>query len=317
MTVDPMKVQLAKFGAEDDLAREDYLLEEKLDGTRCVAIKHDGHVHLMSRSWKNDFAPAYPQIVAEIQNLPGDQFVLDGELVFYNRQTGKPEFLTAEATLQSRAAYRERLMVFDILEYGGLDLRPNPLATRKNTLALVVPQDTRCRVQRVRASLLTAGFMGEYRRILANGGEGVVLKRIDSPYSPGARNGDWIKVKREETEDCFVLGITYGTGVNQETFGALRLGQYDARGRMRVVGHASGFTGEMREEMYRRVMAMPDGPAIGGDQKKVKKFVRPELVVEVKFMERFATGQMRNPRFVRIRDDKPVDECRTGQTTLF
>ena len=88
----------------------------------------------------------------------------------------------------------------------------------------------------------------------------MLLKRLDSPYSPGARNEDWIKLKREETEDCFVLGITYGTGVNTGTFGALRLGQYDDHGERQVVGHASGFTGEMREELYARIMAMPDGP---------------------------------------------------------
>ena len=79
----------------------------------------------------------------------------------------------------------------------------------------------------------------------AQGLEGVVAKRVGSPYVPGRRTDAWRKIKLRDTQDCVILGYTPGERGRSATFGALLVGAYDGR-TLRWIGQAgSGFTDQM------------------------------------------------------------------------
>lgn len=285
-----------------------YLIQEKYDGSRVCAIKSDGNLWMMGRSWKNDFAPGYPEIVSELKRLPADNFVIDGELTFF-KKGGYVQFVTALATPSTKAGFDVKLMLFDIQEWNGRNYRGVPLNQRLQLLNRVIPKNMR-HLQVVETHTDHTRYPEIFNRIVARGGEGVVAKKKNSPYIGDSR-AYWVKVKRAATEDVVVLGITTGTGKRLPTFGALILGQYDKNGQMKAIGKSSGFDDAMLEKLYRIVMAMPEVKSYPGvDIKDVKRWVSPKMVIEVEYMEKTPYGILRHPRFVRVRDDKLPSQCK-------
>lgn len=285
-----------------------FLIQEKFDGSRVCAIRRDGHIWMMGRSWKNDFAPGYPEIVAELKKIPGGDFVLDGELTFFKRG-GYVQFVTALATPATKAGFDVKLMMFDVQEWNGRNFRSFPLTQRLQQLGRIIPNNLRY-VKEVETHTDVHKFPGIFNGIVARGGEGVVAKRKNSPYIGDSR-AHWVKVKRAATEDVVVLGITTGTGKRLPTFGALILGQYDKNGQMKAIGKSSGFDDAMLEKLYRMITSMPEVKAYPGvDIKDVKRWVSPKLVIEVEYMEKTPYGILRHPRFIRVRDDKLPSQCK-------
>jgi bifunctional non-homologous end joining protein LigD len=142
--------------------------------------------------------------------------------------------------------------------------------------------------------------------------EGVVAKRIGSPYLPGRRTDAWRKIKTTQTQDCVILGYTPGQGGRTDTFGALLVGAYDD-GVLRWVGQVgSGFTGTMLDTVLAQLREIVrDTPAVE-ELRAVKGavFVEPRLVCEVEYLEMTkSTGKMRAPVFKRMRSDKLPEDC--------
>jgi bifunctional non-homologous end joining protein LigD len=284
-----------------------YLLQRKWDGSRCIAIKRDGKIWLMGRSWKNDFGPGYPEIISELNKLPAKEFILDGELTFFT-SGGKNPFVTALATGGTKAQYKIKLMLFDVLEYAGRDFKRVPLTQRLAFLERNIPRSFK-HVTVVETHTDVSKFPAIFKAIVDAGGEGVVTKKKNSLYVGDSR-GFWCKVKKESTEDVVVLGITHGENKRSTTFGALILGQYDKNGQMKAIGKSSGFTDEMLGKLYKTMMAMPEVKSYPGvDIKDVKRWVAPHMVIEVEYMEKTPYGILRHPRFLRIRDDKLPKQC--------
>jgi bifunctional non-homologous end joining protein LigD len=142
--------------------------------------------------------------------------------------------------------------------------------------------------------------------------EGVVAKRLGSPYTPGRRMDAWRKIKLRTTQDCVILGFTPGQGGRGTSFGALLVGA-TVDGRLRWIGQVgSGFT----ETLLARVLELleplvrPD-PAVE-ELRGVKGavFTEPRLVCEVEYLEMTkSTGKMRAPSFKRLREDKVPEDC--------
>jgi len=309
----PKPAQILPALASDDSRKHPfkdpgYILQEKYDGSRCLAIKKAGHLYLMGRSWKNDFAPRFPGITQELSHLPANEFVLDGELTFFKK--GKSTFITALATEDTKTQYDVKLMLFDIISWKGRDLSKYPLMQRLAFLERTIPRSLK-HLEVVKTHTKQADFEKLFKHITEEkGGEGVVMKKRDSPYAFDSRE-NWVKVKKQATEDVVVIGITNGTGVRVPTFGALILGQYDKNGQMKAIGKSSGFTNEMLEKLYKTVMAMPVVNGYPGvDIKDVKRWVAPKMVIEVEYMEKTAYGILRHPRFLRMRDDKLPSQCK-------
>jgi bifunctional non-homologous end joining protein LigD len=145
------------------------------------------------------------------------------------------------------------------------------------------------------------------------GFEGVVAKRIGSRYHPGKRTGDWRKIKLLNRQDCVIIGWTPGEGRRTDVFGALLLGAYDD-GNLRWTGQVgTGFTDRMLEDLMRRLepLRRTDPPIDDPELRKVKgaRFVEPQLVCEVEYLEMTSAGKLRAPSYKGLRPDKAPEDC--------
>jgi len=145
------------------------------------------------------------------------------------------------------------------------------------------------------------------------GFEGVVAKKLGSPYRGGRRTGEWRKIKLLNRQDCVILGWTPGTGSRTKTFGALLLGAYDD-GELVWIGQVgTGFTDRMLEDLMGRLEPLRfDEPAVRDPElRRVKGayFVQPTLVCEVEFLQLTSAGKLRAPSYKGLRSDKLPEDC--------
>lgn len=288
-------------------SRKGIILQQKFDGTRVIAIKNDDEVNLMGRSWKNDFAERFPKIVGEIQKLPYDNLIIDGELTFF--RGNKSEFLTALAKPETKSNYSNSLMLFDILQRENQDLTSHPLSHRLKLLDSSIPKSNKY-LKIIPTYTQPQQFPQIFNKIIESGGEGVVLKDINSPYIQDSR-AHWFKVKKVNTADCIICGVTQGTGKRSDKFGALILGQYNNQGKLTQVAKTSGFDDSTLSLLHKKISLMEEvDNYFDKEIKGAKKFIKPSLVIEVKYMEKTPKGGLRHPSFIRIRDDKLPKQCK-------
>jgi bifunctional non-homologous end joining protein LigD len=306
--------------ADKPFSRPGWVFELKLDGYRILAAKEGPLVRLLSRNG-NDLAASFPEIVRAMSALPFDRVLLDGEIVTPD-DAGRPSF----QRLQGRARLRRSLDVrraavetpatfygFDLIGFEEYDLRSLPLTERKSLLEQLLPP---AGVLRYLEHFERDGE-GLYDRVQGLGLEGVVGKKADSPYRAG-RSPSWLKVRTRKTDEFVVVGFTAPKGT-REGFGALHLAQY-VDGKLVYTGRAgSGFSGkqlaETRAELERLKRKTPpcEGPV---PKEKGTTWVEPEVVCEVEYTEWTDEGLLRQPVFVRFRDDKrPTDVTRASRPT--
>ena len=312
--VDPKtaKLMLAE-STERAFSRAGWLFEPKLDGYRVLAARQSGDARLLTRN-ANDYTEAFPEITRAVAALPFDRVLLDGEVVALDDR-GLPSF----QRLQSRARLTRPIDIrhaavelpvtyyaFDLLGFEDFDLRPLPLTARKSVLQRVLPPVGALRyLEHVEED-------GEalYHEAERLGLEGVVGKKATAPYKAG-RSAVWLKVRSRKTGDFVVVGFTSPKG-SRGGFGALHLGEY-VDGALTYTGRVgSGFTEKQLGEVSRTLQGQrrPDPPC-GGPVPKEKgtTWVEPVMVVEVEYSERTDDGLLRQPVFLRFRDDKRQEEC--------
>lgn len=282
----------------------DYLMQRKYDGTRCVLHKSGDHIQMIGRSNKNDYSSFFPEIVAEAKKIP--DVSLDGELTFFDKH-GNDVFLTALAKPATKSHLIAKLMVFDITLVNGKSTTSLPLESRIEVVEMIIKGFNH--IEAVKTYRDPSQYATIYDEIVSSGGEGTILKKKGSPYIQTTQNSRpyWTKVKKVNTADCIVSGITVGKGAREPLFGSLILSQYDRNGNLVRVGNTSGFDTATMTYLYNRIMNLPYVSHNGG--KDVKKCVPPEIVVEVRFMNRTEGGILRFPVFERIRMDKTPKEC--------
>ncbi|MFQ5889166.1 MAG: DNA ligase D [Gemmatimonadota bacterium] len=307
-----VKLMLAE-SRERPFSRPGWLFELKFDGYRMLGAASDDAACLITRNG-NDATPTFPRLAAALAALPVSDVVLDGEVVMHDEE-GLPSFqrLQQRARL-NRAVEIERAALlqpavfyaFDLLSLLGHDLRSLPLSERKALLREVLPPVGPIRYVEHFAE------RGEelFARVRAMGLEGVVGKKADSPYR-GRRSSHWLKVRADRTDDFVVVGYTAPKG-SRAGFGALHLAAY-GEGELMYAGRAgSGFAaselGPVRSELARLARRTPPctGNIPGG---KGHCWVEPVRVCEVRYLEWTEEGLLRQPVFVRFRDDKRPEEC--------
>jgi DNA ligase D-like protein (predicted ligase) len=300
----PFTLMLATLTDRRDFG-DDWLLERKLDGERCVARKDGDHVRLESRTGK-DLTGTYPEVSAAVSAQPTRGLLIDGELVAYDGEQ------TSFSRLQQRLgvarpgaelvrAYPVVYCVFDVLEIDGEDLRGRPLVERRAHLARALRPG--------KAVQLTEAWRDDSeRRFTAacrSGWEGLIAKRADAPYSPG-RSKDWLKLKCAWEQELVVGGYTDPAG-SRTDFGALLVGYYED-GRLRYAGKVgTGYSAATLRELGARLreLEMPESPFV--DARPIPRgthWTRPELVAQIGFAEWTSDGRLRQPRFLGLRDDK-------------
>jgi bifunctional non-homologous end joining protein LigD len=256
----------------------------------------------------------FPEVVKAVGMLPADA-VLDGEVVVLG-PGGRPSFQAlqqraqlarSEDVLRASVEHPATFFAFDLLALGGLDLRPLPLADRKRLLASIVP-----RLGAVRFADHVEG-RGEdlWREVEARGLEGIMAKRADSPYRSGTRSASWLKVPVARTVDLAVVGFTRPRGA-RGAFGALLLASREKDGWRFAGSVGSGFTERDLAELHARLAphARPTPPCTGPvPAGRGNTWVDPALVVEVRFREWTEEGLLRQPVFLRVREDKRPEEA--------
>jgi bifunctional non-homologous end joining protein LigD len=299
--------------AEAPFSRKDWLFEPKLDGYRVLAARVGGDAKLLTRNG-NDCGSAFPEVLRAVAALPFQRLLLDGEVVALD-DAGKPSF----QRLQGRARLRRPIDIrhaavrcpvtyygFDVLGFEDFDLRPLPLSARKGILRRVLPPAGALRyLEHVEED-------GEvlYQEAERLGLEGVVGKKAASPYKPG-RSPFWLKVRARRTADFVVVGFTAPKG-SRGGFGALHLADC-VDGRLTYAGRAgSGFTDKQLGDVRRALEAQArrDPPCAGQvPAEPGTVWVEPTMVAEVEFTERTDEDLLRQPVFLRFRDDKRPEEC--------
>jgi len=297
---------------EQPFSKPGWLFELKLDGYRVRAARQAGEARLVTRNG-HDIAAAFPEIARALAALPYEGLIVDGELVVPD-EAGRPSFQRLQNRAKvSRALDVRRgavespavLYVFDVLAFGGYDVRPLPLERRKALLEQIVP-----RVGPIKyLSHFEKDGEALYEQVVKLGLEGVVAKKADSPYRAG-RSPNWLKIRADRTDDFVVVGFTRPKG-SRSGFGALDLGAYE-NGKLVYAGRVgSGFTAAQLKEVSAVLeRGVRPAPAFSGPvpQDPGHTWVEPALVVEVRYKEWTDEGLLRQPVFVRFRDDKPVTE---------
>jgi DNA ligase D-like protein (predicted ligase)/DNA ligase D-like protein (predicted 3'-phosphoesterase) len=302
------KPMLAKE-APQPFTDDDWVFEVKWDGFRAIAYVEGGGVSVRSRNQK-ELKGDFPEL-EELREQEGSM-VFDGEIVILTG--GKVDFQAmlergkGTRTAGASAVY----VVFDILEKNGAPLIDLPLMERKRILREAVKETRHVLL----ADYVEAKGEAYYQAVLEKGLEGVMAKKKMSPYTPGVRSGDWLKIKKLRTADCVVFGYTRGTGVRQRTFGALILGLYTKGGEAVYVGKVgTGFSDDTLKELldaFTKLESDKPAPFVADVAEKVT-WLKPKLVAEVAYQVVTKDRRLRMPRFQGLRTDKKPEECTVDQ----
>ncbi|MHB8907633.1 MAG: non-homologous end-joining DNA ligase [Syntrophales bacterium] len=296
--IKPMLATLIK----EPFDHPDWIYEVKWDGYRAVAEIQAGKVSLYSRngiSFNETFSP-----VAEALRTFGFDAVLDGEIVVVDDR-GEPDFQMLQ---DYRKSGRGHLIyyVFDLIHFAGHDLTGLPLVRRKELLQKILPSTPNVKF---------SDHVGKdgvlfFRVVKEKGLEGIVAKHSQSAYRPGRRSRQWLKVKTHLTQEGVIAGFTEPRGARKH-FGALVLGVFKGN-ELICIGHTGGgFTArtlreirERLEPLIRKKCPFPVEPKTNTPV----TWVKPELVCEVVFRGWTGEGLMRQPVFLRLREDKAARE---------
>jgi DNA ligase D-like protein (predicted ligase) len=288
---------------------DDWLLERKFDGERCVARKDGSDVRLESRTGK-DLTGTYPEVCAALAAQRPRTLLLDGEVVaFEGDQTSfsrlQQRLGVSRPTPAHVAAFPVVYCVFDLLELDGEDLRGRPLLERRARLEQAIRPGE--------ALQISEAWRGDserrFRDACRAGWEGLIAKRADAPYVP-ARSRDWLKLKCSWEQELVIGGYTEPAG-SRTDFGALLVG-YHEDGELRYAGKVgTGYSAATLRDLGARLRGLETAEPPFADARPIPRgthWTRPELVAQIGFAEWTNDGRLRQPRFLGLRDDKRPDE---------
>lgn len=298
-SVKPMLCTLTK----EVVADADYLYEVKWDGYRIISYIEDKKVRMDSRS-ALDYTKKYPPVAKALKDL-GHDAVMDGEVVVFNEE-GKPDF----DALQTFNGHDTPInyCVFDLLWLDGYNLMGLPLTDRKAILKELVEGND---VLRFSESFDDGEAL--YRQALDLDLEGIVAKRRDSSYVPGARDNRWLKTPTRKRQE-FVIG-GWAESDKVRSFRSLLFGAYNGKGEFEWIGRSGG--GYKQSEMpgiltQLQKLEIDKTPFINKvlDTKGAKThWVKPELVANFEFATWTKTGRIRKPAtFLGFRKDKRASQ---------
>jgi bifunctional non-homologous end joining protein LigD len=315
-----IRPMLATLGTvpKDDRA---WAFEFKWDGIRAVSHVDGGRIRIVSRNG-NDLSTSFPELRALGESLASHQVVLDGEIVAFDEK-GRPRFQrlqprihAGDATKAKRLAAEQPVVyvIFDLLYLDGASMLTKPYLERRRRLEGLGLDKTKAG-----SWTLSPRFEGPGADVLRaskeQGLEGILAKRLDSPYLPGKRSPTWTKVKNIRTQEVVIGGWTPGEGHRQGRFGSLLLGIPSDEGLAYVGQVGTGFSDASLDELTRalearRSSANPFATEVPRRYRNVATWTEPNLVGEVSFGEWTAEDRMRHPSWRGLRDDKDATEVR-------
>jgi bifunctional non-homologous end joining protein LigD len=324
----PMLARPGRLPADDD---EGWAYEIKWDGVRAITYWQPGELRIESRNL-NDVSARYPELRALGPQLGSREAVLDGEIVAFD-EGGRPSFerLQRRMHVASPSAIRRlaqeepvSYVIFDLLYLDGHTTIELPYRERR---ALLEELELRGPAWQT-----PAYHAGEGRELLAAAAEqhleGVVAKRLDSPYRPGRRTDEWLKVKNINRQELVIGGWLPGKGARAGRLGALLVGYYEPGARdgkdgrshstsepllLRYAGRVgTGFDEAELERLGRGLAARArdTSPFSGTQPPREARFVEPELVAEIEFRQWTRERILRHSVYKGLREDKPPEKVR-------
>ena len=336
------------------------MVEPKFDGFRLQVHKKGREVKLYTRSLE-EATFMYPDIVSGVQKeVKANEVILEGEAIGYDVNT--TSFLPFQETVQRKRKYgieekaKEiplKLFTFELLLLDGENYIYKPFTQRRKKLNQIISPDNK--IGSATVFLAYDEIVEDPKKIellfddaVTKGLEGIIAKRLDGTYQPGARGWNWIKFKRsysskiEDTIDCLVMGYDYGKGKRAGFgIGAFLVGVYDEKADKYLTIAKIG-TG-LKDEEWRQLKVKSEKLKVAKkplsyDVDKLMEcdvWISPKIVVEIKADEitrspvhtagrklkasksgsayevDVAGYALRFPRLVRFREDKTQEEATT------
>ncbi len=304
-------------------------VEYKLDGFRIQVHKKGEKIMLFTRRLEN-VTKQFPDVVGYIRKyVDGDSFILDSEAVGYSHKTGKylpfqniSQRIKRKYNIEKMARdFPVELNVFDIIYYNGKNLIAEPFKKRRALLERIVHNKPR-QIVVVRNLITSKEEEAEkfYKESLDAGNEGIMFKKLDSPYKPGARVGHMVKLKPTlETLDLVIVGAEWGEGKRANWLSSFTLACIDEDGNFLEVGKVGTGIKEKSEEGVSFKQLTEELKPLIISEKGREVRVKPRVVVEVTYEEiqkspTYSSGYaLRFPRVVNLRLDRDPSECSTLQ----
>jgi bifunctional non-homologous end joining protein LigD len=281
----------------------------KFDGIRAIGYV-DRDLRLISRNG-NDVTAAWPELADLAPAAP--PIVVDGEIVAFAAD-GRTSFAALQPRMHQRNPAMIRALtrsvpatylIFDLLHIGDRPLIDLPYEQRRRLLEQLGLRGPNWRIP--------PGLTGTGADVLAEsarlGLEGIVCKRLDSPYLPGRRSPLWTKVKNVNDQEIVIVGWRPGAGRRAGRIGSLLMGVHDETGELVYIGNVgTGFTQAMLDDLQAKLRPLRRQTPTVAAPVKDAIWVEPELVGEVSFTERTGDGRLRHPSWRGLRPDKTPDE---------
>ena len=339
----PMKVMLYQKAKDMKDAFERVgrpaAFEYKYDGFRLQVHKSEGKITLFTRRLEN-VTSRFPDVVNAVkEHITGEDFILDSEVVGYDKKTGKylpfqniSQRIKRKYDIERMARdYPVELNVFDIIANKGQSLLKKPFSERRTIMESLVKETPKKIV--LAKQLITSDEKEAqkfYEQALKAGEEGVMAKNLKGIYKPGSRVGYGVKVKPVmETLDLVIIGAEWGKGKRSGWLSSFHIACQDDEGNILEIGKVGTGIKELEQEdrsLHKGQGEESDGGDVTFNQltkllkplileeKGTEVKVRPKIVIEVNYEEiqkspKYSSGYaLRFPRVVQIREDKPVDE---------
>ncbi|MEM4214924.1 MAG: non-homologous end-joining DNA ligase [Candidatus Pacearchaeota archaeon] len=313
------KPMLAQLGSKELLDRKTvgFIFEPKLDGTRVLIYKGGDNIQLINRRDK-DITFRYPELLDIVNQIKANSCVLDAELVVLDKEN-KPNFnlLQQREQLDNKFMIDLRskeipatLFVFDILELENKPLIDKFLRERKLLLQKIIVENSLIAI-----CPWTANGKALWEKVKEQGLEGIMAKEVNSKYEQ-KRSWAWLKIKNINTIDAAIIGFTPGEGIRASTFGSLVVAVYNPEMQeWKCIGKlGTGFDQKMLKYLTKKMkkLKIENSVLSEEEQKKINEnvtWIKPELVVEVQYLELTKNNELRAPTFLRLRFDKKPEEC--------
>lgn len=296
----------------DPFDSDAFLFEPKWDGFRCLAYVQAHVTRLQSRNGV-DLSGYFPELSHLHRQISVTPAILDGEIIVFRK--GKELFHELLQRIRSRVRTAigpgdvpALFVAFDILYSQGESILHLPLGERKELLQQVIS---------INEYIIANGYVHQWGLALfdaavAQGREGIMAKKLDSPYLPGKRTRLWLKMKPLRTIEAVVIGYVEKA---DKTYPSLALGQYLLENNQLIyVGNVgTGFTEDSIREIIRDLTPLfyTEKPEVNRIPRNLPSitWVEPEVVVELRYLEYTPSGNLRHPTFRRRRDDIEPRQC--------